>query len=114
MLKECKGFEADILAKGAEIERFKTQMAEQEKSQIIASGNEEIESLKDQVSALQKKLREMHEEDSKNTETMTVDKDQNKQLKARVVVLDKEVEGAELVSEHELVCWKIYVKIMQY
>ena len=114
LLKECKGFEADILAKGAEIERFKTQISEQEKSQIIASGKEEIEALKIQVAALEKKLKEMHEEDSKNTETMTVDKDQNKQLKARVVVLDREVEGAELVSEHELVCCKICVKIMQY
>jgi chromosome segregation ATPase len=112
LLKECKGFEADILAKGAEIERFKTQMAEQEKSHIIASGKEEIEALKDQVSALEKQLKEM--EDSKNSETMTVDKDQTKQLKARVVVLNREVEGAELVSEHELVRWKIYVKIMQY
>jgi predicted nucleic acid-binding Zn-ribbon protein len=114
LLKECKSFEADILAKGAEIERFKTQMAEQEKSHIIASGKEEIEALKDQVSALEKQLKEMHEKDSMNMETMAVDKDQIEQLKARVVVLDREVEGAELVSEHELVRWKIHVKIMQY
>jgi len=53
-------------------------------------------------------------EESMNMETMAVDKDQIKQLKARVVVLDREVEGAELVSEHELVCCKIHVKIMQY
>ncbi len=114
LLKKCKGFEADILAKGAEIERFATQMAEQEKSHIISSGKEEIEALKDQISALEKQLKEMHEDDSKNSETMTVDKDQNKQLKARVIVLDREAEGAELVSEHELVFWNIYVKIMQY
>jgi predicted nucleic acid-binding Zn-ribbon protein len=114
LLKECMGFEADILAKGAEIERFKTQIAEQEKSHIIASGKEEIEALKDQVSALEKQLKEKHEEDSMNMKTMAVDKDQIEQLKARVVVLDRKVEGAALVSERELVCWKIYVKLMQY
>jgi len=53
-------------------------------------------------------------EESMNMETMAVDKDQIKQLKERVVVLDRELEGAALVSEHELVCWKIHVKIMQY
>jgi len=82
--------------------------------QIIASDTEEIEALKAQVSALEKQLKEMHEKDSMNMETMAVDKDQIKQLKERVVVLDRELEGATLVSEDQLVCWKIYVKIMQY
>ena len=82
--------------------------------QVIASGTEEIEALKAQVSALEKQLKEKHDEDSMNMETMAVDKDQIKQLKERVVVLDRELEGAALVSEHELVCWKIHVKIMQY
>ena len=82
--------------------------------QIIASGTREIEALKAEVSALEKQLKEMHEKDLMNMETMAADKDQIEQLKARVVVLDREVEGAELVSEHELVFWNIYVKIMQY
>jgi predicted nuclease with TOPRIM domain len=79
--------------------------------QIIASGTREIEALKAEVSALEKQLKEMHEKDSMNMEAMAVDKDQIEQLKARVVVLDREVEGAELVSERELVCWTIYVKL---
>ena len=84
------------------------------KMQILASGKEEIEALKAQVSALEKQLKEMLEKDSKSMETMAVDKDEIEQLKARVVVLDRELERAALVSEHELVCWKLYVKIMQY
>jgi hypothetical protein len=79
--------------------------------QIIASGTREIEALKAEVSALEKQLKEMHEKDLMNMETMAADKDQIEQLKARVVVLDREVEGAALVSEHELVRWKIYVKL---
>jgi predicted nuclease with TOPRIM domain len=79
--------------------------------QIIASGTREIEALKAEVSALEKQLKEMHEKDSMNMEAMAVDKDQIEQLKARVVVLDREVEGAELVSERELVCWTINVKL---
>jgi len=72
--------------------------------QIIASGKEEIETLRTRISALEKQLEEMLEKDSKNLKRMTVDKDQTEQLKARVNVLDREVEGAALVREHELVC----------
>ena len=62
---------------------------------------EGIETLKAQVSALEKQLEESQEEG----------KDQMERLEARIAVLDRELEGAALVSEHELVCWKIYVKL---
>jgi peptidoglycan hydrolase CwlO-like protein len=78
--------------------------------QVIASGTEEIEALKAQVSALEKQLKEKHDEDSMNMETMAVDKDQIKQLKERVVVLDRELEGAALVSEHGSLCWELYTR----
>jgi len=110
--KKCK--EQDHMIKQLREELASDRRIAWEKMQIIASGKEEIEALKDQVSTLEKKLKEMHEKDSMNMETMAVDKDQIKQLKARVLVLDKEVEGAALVSERELVCWKMYVKLMQH
>jgi DNA repair exonuclease SbcCD ATPase subunit len=112
LAKKCK--EQEYLIKQLREELASDRRIAWEKTQIIASGKEEIEALKAEVSALEKQLKEMHEKDSMNMETMAVDKDQIEQLKARVVVLDREVEGAELVSEHELVRWKIHVKIMQY
>jgi hypothetical protein len=65
---------------------------------------EGIETLKAQVSSLEKQLKETHEEG----------KDQIVQLKAQVAVLDRKLEAAALVSEHELICWKLYVNIMQF
>ena len=65
--------------------------------------HEGIETLKAQLSALEKQLKETHEEG----------KDRVEHLTSRVVVLDRELEGAVLVSENELICWKIYVKIIQ-
>ena len=102
LLKECKGFEADILAKGAEIERFKTQMAEQEKSHIIASGKEEIEALKDQVSALEKQLKEVYDENLKKMERMAVEKDQIELLKARITEQDLMKNEANTVLKAQL------------
>ena len=75
--------------------------------QKTESGKEDIEALKAQVSALENQLKELHEEDSKKLESMAVDKDQIEQLKARVAFLDRELQGAA-VSEHKIVCWKIY------
>ena len=80
---------------------------------VHAEATEEIGTLIAKLSTLEKQLKEMHEEDSKKSERMAVDKDQIEQLKARVAVLDRELQGAALVSEHEVVCWKIYVKIMR-
>ena len=54
--------------------------------QVIASGKAEIQALKAQVSALEKHLKETHEEG----------KDQVVQLKAQVAVLDRKLEGAAL------------------
>ena len=59
---------------------------------------EGIETLKAQVSALEKQLEETQEEG----------KDQIERLEARIAVLDRELEGAALVSEHESICWKLY------
>ena len=109
---KCK--EQDYMMKQLREELASDRRIAWEKMQVIASGKEEIEALKAQVSALEKQLKEMLEKDSKSMETMAVDKDEIEQLKARVVVLDRELERAALVSEHELVCWKIYVKLMQY
>ena len=85
------------------------------------------ETLKAQLSTLEEQLKEMHEEDSKKSDRMAVDKIQIEQLKARIAFLDREYEGSKVVSELSLLvehmlrlCWKIcafvakYLKIMQY
>ena len=83
-----------------------------EKLQKTESGKDEIEALKDQVSA--KQLKEVHEEDSKKSERMAVDKDLIEQLKARVAILDRELQVAALVRKHEVVCRKIYEKFSEF
>jgi hypothetical protein len=75
---------------------------------VHADATEEIETLIAKLSTLEKQLKEMHEEDSEKSERMAVDKDQIDQLKARVAVLDRELQGAALVREHEILCRKIY------
>ena len=74
----------------------------------LEASNAETASVKAALSTLEKQLKEMHEEDSKKAEKMAVDKDQIEQLKARVAVLDRELQGAALVRKHEVVCRKIY------
>ena len=73
----------------------------------LEASKAETASVKAALSALEKQLKEMHEEDSKRAEKMAMDKDQIEQLKARVAFLDRELQGAA-VSEHKIVCWKIY------
>ena len=57
-----------------------------------------VETLKVQLLTLQKQLKHLLEEDSEKSERMAVDKDQIEQLKARVAVLERQLEGAALVS----------------
>ena len=57
------------------------------------------ETLKAQLSTLEEQLKEMHEEDSKKSDRMAVDKIQIEQLKARIAFLDREYEGSKVVSE---------------
>jgi len=57
-----------------------------------------IETLEVQLSTLEKQLKNLLEEDSEKSERMAADEDQIEQLKARVAVLEREVEGAALVS----------------
>ncbi len=58
-----------------------------------------IETLKAQLSTLEEQLKEMHEEDSKKSDRMAMDKIQIEQLKARIAFLDRESEGSKVVSE---------------
>jgi hypothetical protein len=97
----CKAHEKELADMNAENEVLN---AENEvlKAQLCVR-HEGIETLKAVLSALKKQLKETHEEG----------KDQVEHLKSRVAVLDRELEGAVLVSENELICWKIYVKIIQ-
>jgi chromosome segregation ATPase len=74
----------------------------------LEASNAETASVKAALSTLEKQLKEMHEEDSKKAEKMAMDKDQIEQLKARVAFLDRELQGAALVREHEILCRKIY------
>jgi vacuolar-type H+-ATPase subunit I/STV1 len=74
---------------------------------VHADAPEEIETLIAKLSTLEKQLKEMHEEDSEKSERMAVDKDQIQQLKARVAVIDRELEVAALVSELDVICSRI-------
>jgi chromosome segregation ATPase len=104
----CKAHEKELADMNAENEVLNAENevlnAENEvlKAQLCVR-HEGIETLKAVLSALEKQLKETHEEG----------KDQVEHLKSRVAVLDRELEGAVLVSENELICWKIYVKIIQ-
>ena len=78
------------------------------------------ETLKAQLSTLEEQLKEMHEEDSKKSDRMAMDKIQIEQLKDRIAFLDRQYEGSKVVSEPcedyvENMCISSkYVKIMQY
>jgi predicted nuclease with TOPRIM domain len=65
---------------------------------VHADATEEIETLIAKLSTLEKQLKNLLEEDSEKSERMAADEDQIEQLKARVAVLEREVEGAALVS----------------
>jgi hypothetical protein len=81
---------------------------------VHADATEEIETLIAKLSSLEKQLKEMHEEDSKKSERMAVDKDLIEQLKARVAILDRELQVVALVRKHEVVCRKIYEKFSEF
>ena len=59
---------------------------------------ENSETLKAQLSTLEGQLKAMHEEDSKKSDRMAMDKIQIEQLKARIAFLDREYEGSRVVS----------------
>ena len=89
LIEVCKAHENELADMNAANAVLKAQLCFRQ---------EGIETLKAQVSALEKQLEETQEEG----------KDQIERLEARIAVLDRELEGAALVSEHESICWKLY------
>ena len=73
-----------------------------EKLQKTESGKEDIEALKAQVSALEKQLKEVYEEDLKKMERMAVEKDQIELLKARITEQDLMKNEANTVLKAQL------------
>ena len=74
--------------------------------QIIASGTREIEALKAEVSALEKQLKEVHEEDSEKSERDQVvgaAEKKNEELLQKLAKFEKDMAvGTQVCNTHSL------------
>jgi chromosome segregation ATPase len=125
-LARVEAVEKELQLKSADVEELKRRTAESEgdkqaleyevqrlqekigaSDKLLAKATQEIEAFINKLAVADSDLARTQQVITDQHQRMAVDKDQIQQLKARVAVIDRELEVAALVSELDVICSRI-------
>ena len=125
-LTRVEAVEKELQLKNVEVEELKRRTAESEgdkqaleyevqrlqekigaSAKLLVKATQELEAFIDRLAVADSDLARTQQVITDQHQRMAVDKDQIQQLKARVAVIDGELEVAALVSELDVICSKI-------
>jgi len=125
-LARVEAVEKELQLKSADVEELKRRTAESEgdkqaleyevqrlqekigaSAKLLVKATQEIEAFINRLAVADSDLARTQQVITDQHQRMAVDKDQIQQLKARVAVIDRELEVAALVSELDVICSRI-------